>query len=208
MIADLHGYFPKETITADMLLIGGDICPVWNHHISFEKEWLNNEFKGWLEKQEVKHIVFTPGNHDIIFEKNPELVPKLNWHCLIDKEIIIENLKIYGSPWQPIFYNWAFNLEEGELEKKWELIPNNIDILLLHGPPFNIMDSAPKGELFEHTGSVSLRKKILDIKPKCVIFGHIHGQYGKKVQKNIKFFNASLLNEQYKMVNKPIYIDI
>ena len=37
---------------------------------------------------------------------------------------------------QPVFCDWAFNLERGEpLQKKWDLIPEDTDILITHGPP-------------------------------------------------------------------------
>ncbi|MCK4490026.1 MAG: hypothetical protein KAU23_07180 [Anaerolineales bacterium] len=53
--------------------------------------------------------------------------------------MIIDGTKFYGSPWQPWFYDWAFNLQRGpEIRSKWELIPEGIDILITHGPPYGI----------------------------------------------------------------------
>jgi len=53
-----------------------------------------------------------------------------------DSSINIEGIKIYGSPWQPSYHDWAFNLERGEaIRKKWDLIPGDTDVLITHGPP-------------------------------------------------------------------------
>jgi hypothetical protein len=51
--------------------------------------------------------------------------------------VIIEGVKIYGSPWLPSYHDWAFNLERGGevLKQKWEQIPNGTDVLITHGPP-------------------------------------------------------------------------
>ena len=40
-------------------------------------------------------------------------------------------LKIYGSPWQPEFGGWAFNVKRGnDILKKWNKIPTDTDILI------------------------------------------------------------------------------
>ena len=55
---------------------------------------------------------------------------------LKDKETEVYGLRIYGSPWQPLFMNWAYNMPRGEkILSKWNLIPEGVDILITHGPP-------------------------------------------------------------------------
>jgi Icc-related predicted phosphoesterase len=93
---------------------------------------------------------------------------------LEDSYVTIENIKIYGSPWQPRFgKNWGFNLERGEeLKEKWEKIPDDIDILITHGPPESILDKTDQGL---SVGCDQLFEFVMEkIKPKIHIFGHIH----------------------------------
>jgi Icc-related predicted phosphoesterase len=52
----------------------------------------------------------------------------------------------------------------------WKNIPK-VDILVTHCPPYKILDKADSGK---HGGSKALRNKVLEIKPKFHLFGHIH----------------------------------
>ena len=126
-------------------------------------------------------------------------------HYLQDSEVTIDGIKFYGSPWQPEFYNWAFNLPRGEkLAQKWAEIPDNTDVLITHGPAYGILDYAPMGG---HVGCEELYKRISDIKPKIHVCGHIHNSYGQKTIDGIEFLNASVLNDRYEYAHKPIVVD-
>ena len=64
-----------------------------------------------------------------------------NIHYLEDELCAAEpfGLRIYGSPWQPEFCDWAFNESRGEpLRRRWAQIPSDIDILMTHGPPAGV----------------------------------------------------------------------
>ncbi|MBU4485124.1 metallophosphoesterase, partial [bacterium] len=102
---------------------------------------------------------------------------------------------------------WAFNLPEDDLRKKFARIPDNIDILITHGPPYGILDSIPAEK---NLGSKALLEKVLQVKPKYHIFGHIHHGYGEYIDanNNINFMNVSLLDEGYNFVNEPKIIEI
>ena len=46
---------------------------------------------------------------------------------LNDSGCVLENIKIWGSPVQPWFYDWAFNRTRGaEIKKHWDLIPKDL----------------------------------------------------------------------------------
>jgi Icc-related predicted phosphoesterase len=108
----------------------------------------------------------------------------------------------YGSPWQPWFLNWAFNLQRGkEIQEKWDLISNDVDVLITHGPAFGILDRNINGE---NAGCENLLSKIEEIRPKVHVCGHIHEGYGQTVRHSIKFINASVNNERYRPTNNPI----
>jgi len=173
-------------------------------------------FNNWFSSLPHKYKIFVAGNHDWLFEKNNELARILlrsNIIYLQDSSIEIDGLMIYGSPWQPRFFDWAFNLMRGgEIAEKWKLIPNDIDILITHGPPNGILDAVPRSWGIDYTGCEELRKRVEEIawfgKLKLHVFGHIHCGYGTAEEFGGKFVNASNCDEAYNPWNAPIVVDI
>lgn len=173
------------------------------------------KFLNWLGALNYKYKIFIAGNHDFCFENpnldNPPIYPDIAQEFkdmgiiyLMDQMIEIDGIKIYGSPWQPRFYDWAFNLNRGEqIAQKWKLIPENLDILLTHSPPYGILDDTYGGR---RVGCEELYKKIVSITPKIHIFGHIHYGRGYKDFNGTSFFNAASMGENYLTINKPIVI--
>lgn len=171
------------------------------------------EFNRWLGTLPHKHKIFVAGNHDFIFEKSPDIASGLitNATYLQDSFAIVEGLKIYGSPWQPRFYDWAFNLDRGkDIARKWAMIPEDTDVLVTHGPPHGILDMVSDrwtGQAAS-VGCEELLPAVQRIKPRAHIFGHIHASYGQLLQDGTYFINASCCNELYKLVQAPIVIDL
>lgn len=173
-------------------------------------------FNKWFAGLPHKFKIFVAGNHDWLFETHNSLACKLLDKSVIylqDSFVEIEGLKIYGSPWQPRYFDWAFNLNRGaELAEKWKLIPNDIDILITHGPPYGILDQVPRGTWVENTGCEELRKRIEEIswfgKLKLHVFGHIHCGYGVWEESGITFVNASNCDESYEPTQLPIKAEI
>lgn len=173
-------------------------------------------FNKWIAGLPHKYKVFIAGNHDWLFERQNPLARRLLDSGVIylqDSSAEIEGFKIYGSPWQPRFFEWAFNLSRGpELAEKWRLIPDDVEILITHGPPNGILDLVPRKRGIENTGCEELRKRVETLtghgKLKIHVFGHIHCGYGIEEQFGIRFINASTCNEAYLPVNKPIVIEI
>lgn len=177
------------------------------------EEYEVKEFLRWYSSLPHQYKIFVAGNHDWLFEINNEfgrlLTANYNVRYLQDSETKIHGLKIYGSPWQPRFYDWAFNLNRGsEIAEKWKLIPDDTDILITHGPPNGILDQVSRSHGIEKTGCEELRLKVEQIQPKLHIFGHIHSGYGQIERFGTKFVNASNLNEKYEPTQKPIVVDL
>lgn len=199
----------------DLLIHAGDMTPVFDHSVNFQLSWLTTNFKHWLETVPAKHIVGIAGNHDFVFEDAARvdgytskwLRHKLPWNYLYDTGTEIEGYKIWGSPWQPPFYDWAFNLPEDSLEEKWALIPDDTEILVTHGPPRNIRDREGRNE--EHVGSRTLLERTWKLPElKLHVFGHIHHDYGQVEIAEAQFVNACYVDEQYRPAREPIYIDL
>lgn len=173
------------------------------------------QFNYWFSHLPHKYKIFVAGNHDWLFETDNRLARSLLDSTIIylqDSLVEVEGLKIYGSPWQPRFYDWAFNLNRGkELADKWQLIPDDIDILITHGPPNGILDAVPRSWGIDYTGCEELAKRVEEIaqlrKLKLHIFGHIHCGYGVAEKFGVKFVNASTCDEAYSPIQPPIVID-
>lgn len=164
----------------------------------------------WLIYQPHKTKIVVAGNHDCLFQKMPSLaramVQETGAIYLEDQETEVNGIRIYGSPWQPFYGNWAFNLRsKAELKKKWDMIPKGIDVLITHGPPKDILDLAPG---HRHAGCEELRRKVFRVKPKVHVFGHLHGGYGRLEQDGITFINASICTDDYEPTNKPQVFDL
>jgi Icc-related predicted phosphoesterase len=225
-IADLHGYYP-ELDGGDLLIVAGDLT-------ARDTEEELHEFDYWLCHQPYKKKIFIAGNHDnLLIEETPRKymmrVGEKKWQqyeYLCDSGTEFEGLKIWGSPWTMKFkgmnpHCMAFTCDtEDELTKKWELIPEDIDILITHTPPFGLLDKTCRNE---YVGSEALGFKTWDLSNlKFHIFGHVHEAYGQSHQAYATkgpydkdpipighiSVNCSYVNEHYQPVNKPINIQV
>ncbi len=202
-ISDTHNCHNKmEVPDGDILIHAGDVS-------SQGKQSQVEDFLQWFSNQPHPHKIFIAGNHDFFFERMPEnyiqsLIPP-NVTYLNDSGITIEDIKIWGSPVQPWFYDWAFNRQRGsDILKHWDLIPEDTDILITHGPVSGILDKTVDGE---HAGCVDLLNTVRRIRPKYFICGHIHEAYGRVEKIGTTYINASVLDVQYQLVNKPIVFE-
>lgn len=215
LISDTHSKHKQITQDlpgGDVLIHSGDISSMgYEHEIREFCKWFNS-------LNNYTHKIFIAGNHDWGFQDNPtkvkeilELYPNITY--LQDDFVYVgedsqDLIKIYGSPWQPRFHNWAFNADKGEdIKQYWDKIPNDTDILITHGPAFGYLDTVIDQGI--PLGCEDLTNTISEIKPKIHVCGHIHSGYGYKISTdgNVHFFNAAVLNEQYIYTQKPITFD-
>ena len=212
-ISDTHNKHKQiqDLPGGDLLIHAGDIS-------SMGRKYEIEEFCEWFDSlNNYTSAVFICGNHDFGFEERPketmEIVNSYKWITYLQDNHLsfgadMENLvKIYGSPWQPEFHNWAFNLPKNgwELEQKWNDIPEDTDILITHGPAFGYLDVV-KGQ-YENLGCQLLTNRIKTIKPKIHVCGHIHSGYGYVFDGDTHFINASVLDEQYQYTQKPLTVE-
>lgn len=205
-IADSHMQIKKIAPSeGDILIHAGDFTYDGSiRQMGDEIKRLKEYGKGY------KHIVAICGNHDWIGERQPEVMEQLckdnNIVYLKDSGIELMGKKIWGSPWQPEFCNWAFNLERGaELKAKWDLVPRDTNILITHGPVEGLLDLCPDGR---RVGCKELFDAVQEIKPELHICGHIHHSYGMLNFNGTTFVNASSCDEKYMPINKPIMIEL
>ena len=159
----------------DMVIHSGDATNPKNPYLS-EDEMQN--FIYWYSLLPIKHKVFVAGNHDVCIEKN--FIKKDDFEragiiYLENDYIEVKGIKIWGSPVTPTFGEWAFMKARHKTHDLWQQIPDDTDIVVVHGPPATILDLSynRKNEL-EFCGDSALMKRLLDINPKLCLFGHIH----------------------------------
>lgn len=214
-ISDTHNKHKQITSFlpgGDLLIHAGDLSSMgYQHEIQGFCSWFN-------KLSNYSHKVFIAGNHDWGFQDNTEKIMEIvnsykeidyiqDNMLLVGGENYEDMIKIWGSPWQPEFYNWAFNLprEGKELKEKWDQIPSDIDILITHGPAHGYLDRVIGG--WENLGCELLAESIKAKKPKIHVCGHIHTGYGYIFDGETHYINASVLNEQYVFANKPLTIE-
>ncbi|QJW96479.1 metallophosphatase domain-containing protein [Frigoriglobus tundricola] len=183
-VSDTHGYHERTDVPdGDVLVHAGDIC---RHGSLADVE----DFNRWLGALPHRHKVVICGNHDGCFQETPaEARARLtNAIYLEDSACEIEGLTFYGSPWTPLFCDWAFMLSDAELAAKWSRIPSGVDVLVTHGPPHGIRDMTNRDEA---AGSLSLLQRVLEVKPRLHVFGHIHEAAGRTDYDGTIFLNAS-----------------
>lgn len=227
LAADTHGMWKEiDYPPADFLIFAGDIVGnyAYSHGDNFEIDLQLKELVAFNRfckelKKKYKEIFFVAGNHGWCFQRSNKLARE----CLTNVVYLQDSfanvgtpkgsiIKIYGSPWQPWFYNWAFNFPDhnanffrakAHAKACWGQIPNDTQILITHGPPYKILDEAPGGR---HVGCEWLKEKLKSLMQlKLHVFGHIHCAYGQRKISNTFFANASVCNEGYKPVN-PIQV--
>ena len=215
-ISDTHMQLDKVSIPdGDVLLHSGDLTFSGNiQEISKELHELSKH------RARFKNIVLIAGNHDWLFQRNPELAKQMcednGLTYLCDSGVTIDGIRFWGSPWQPEFCNWAFNLWRGEqLKEKWDLIPMDTQVLLTHSPPMGILDCVERfnGKIceyeMEHVGCQDLYNRVMELKDlKVHQFGHLHLNHGTIKIGDTTFINASTCTEKYKPTNQPFIVVI
>jgi len=160
------------------------------------------------------------GNHDWLFQREPQEARRRlgGVTYLQDSAVIIDGLRFWGSPWQPWFLSWAFNLPRGRaLREKWALFPEGTDVLITHGPPYGLHDrvgktfskmvSAVMGQ-GEHAGCRDLLQAVTRLSPRLHVFGHIHEGYGQTRRGDTLHVNASICDARYRPTNPPVVVDL
>lgn len=200
-LSDTHNQLHKIDVPpGDLLLHAGDLT---GHGSLKEIARADRE----LAKLPHRHKVIIAGNHDFGFEREAEAARALIKSAIYlqDEAVTVEGLRIYGSPWQPWFFDWAFNWPRGEsMKPKWELIPEGIDILITHGPPLGHGDLCNSGT---RAGCPDLLEAIRRVRPRYHLFGHIHEGYGTTQEGATTCVNASNCDFDYKPIQPPIVID-
>lgn len=185
-ISDTHNLRPTLPY-GDILVHAGDLSE-WGTFDEIQAQL------SWLSNQAHQHKIVIAGNHDLLFhadflDSNPQYrdpqgrtAADLDFASVtyLQDELITlsfperkTNLNIYGSPWTPRYGNSAFQYPREE--DIWRgKIPLSADILITHGPPAHFPNVKPSA------GCAYLREEVARVKPRLMVFGHIHVARGEQ----------------------------
>lgn len=173
--SDTHGNHRRLRVPedADIIICAGDAVE------DELKDREYDEFISWFGGLPTKWKIFVPGNHELSFDLNQanDIIHKFEAAGITVLQNAVEDCDgvIIGSI-------------SGNAMIADENIPNDLDILVTHYPPYGILD--------EDMGSLEILNFVLKAKPMWHLFGHIHATEGQQFQlssiicQNISVFKA------------------
>jgi Icc-related predicted phosphoesterase len=199
-IADTHELHRELAVPpGDLLIHAGDITTL------SERPWMYRHFDNWLGELPHRHKIVIPGNNDYLLEDPRERKVITNTTLLVDSGVEIEGLRVWGSPVTPL-HGSAFGMSNpADRKRHWAQVPEDLDILVTHGPPFGIRDHGRGSERRE--GCPELLVAVFRTLPPVHVFGHVHAGYGIYRTSDTLFVNASLLGEDGSLGRKSIVIE-
>lgn len=208
VISDTHNKHEKLVIPeCDLLISCGDYS-FWGF------EWEVKNFHEWLNKQPAKHLVSIQGNHEKFVDNNYlnclEIAQKACPRVAFTYEgpVDIEGHLIWCSSLTPHFNTWPWDgFKNYTRYNKFE--HDAIEIMVTHSPPYGILDEVSNFGIKQNMGCKYLLGEIKHLTNlKHHFFGHIHSSYGQMEVNGVNFYNAAICNRKYKVVNKPVVVQI
>jgi Icc-related predicted phosphoesterase len=209
--ADLHGTLPdihEQANACDAVVIAGDVAP--DVPVAQQLAWLDGPFREWLSAFE-QPVIGIAGNHDFVFEKwgvaCRELM--LPWKYLQDDSCVRGGVRFHGIPWVPKLSRWAFHADDHRLDMYYDAIPNDVDVVISHGPPQFHCDKTVPMYGGVNAGAPQANGMMFRVRPQAFICGHIHEGYGTVVHRSgTVVYNVALNNEVYDPINAPMVITV
>ena len=219
--SDMHGNLDFKVEQCDLVLICGDIVPLYmQDNLQMSEIWFERVFVPWCNKLPCEKVLFIGGNHDWFLFYSPEIMKKIIKENdkieYLDCEIYEYNGKvIYGTPMCKIFGNWAFMYPNNEQSKKYKnhlKAIDKIDIIISHDAPYGTSDVLLQEDCpwanGEHIGNYALKDFVRKAKPNILFHGHLHStNHEKEMLDDTEVYNVSLLDEAYRMKYEPLYIE-
>lgn len=163
------------------------------------------DFNRWLGELPHRRKIVVPGNHEYFLESDASRCSLLsNAVVLINEGVEVKGLRIWGFPATPLYGGAFGRISADEREQRYARIPADTDVLITHGPPYGIRDSAP-GSNF-HSGCPELLETVMRLRPRLHVFGHIHGAYGMSDTEYTLFTNVALAGKYGDLVRPPMVL--
>ncbi len=193
-ISDLHGNLPGDLPDGDVLVIGGDVCPITDHAVDFQARWLREAFYPWMDALPHPEVLWIAGNHDFVCQTDG-WEPGGRGRYLLDSGVELGGLRFHGTPWVPKLKGWAFYATDEQLAEACAAIPP-VDVLVSHGPPLGFGDRLWNGG---RAGSQALLDRLDADPPRVCVFGHIHEDHGRWTREGCELANVSHVDVRYRV---------
>ena len=202
-ISDSHGMHDQYKVpkNIDIVCHSGDST---NYFQTIPNKEEFDKFVDWYRQVDIPFKILIAGNHDAYIynegKKARAILDKAGIIYLDKESVTINGLKFWGEPRTPEFGGWHFMVDRSKMRKHWEEVPKDVNVLITHGPPKGILDSASsRDNTIEMAGCSNLRGNIEsnnwpDLRAVC--FGHLHAQGllnppGVLTRYGIQFSNAA-----------------
>lgn len=192
-LSDTHGSHRRLTNLppADVVVHSGDFTMTGT-----EQEAL--DFLNWFCDLPHAHKIFICGNHDdCLYGANIDGLDP-NAHYLCNSGVEIDGVKFYGIPM--FMADCVTDRQQRDIAQ----IPAGTDVLITHSSPYGILD-------FDddiNYGDEQLLAKVMEIRPRLHLFGHIHAQHGLATHRGITFSNGAIMTADHTALASPNLLTI
>ena len=239
LMSDMHGDLPVFDEKVDVVGIAGDIVPLEVQNDTVKSiVWFTRKFVPWAESLNCQKVLLVGGNHDrflqrivsdcfenITFKDDKDYIEYssaelIKSKLILPKKIVylqdtvyfFNHVKFYGTPWCPDLPNWAFYKSSSDLEKVFNKIPDDCDVLITHAPGTeNDMGTSMWNPAMPMYGCRELTEKVKRSGIKLWAAGHVHtGNHKVGLLSNgvTQIVNVSLKDEDYRVKFEPLVIEI
>ncbi len=177
----------------------------------------SRRFFDWYANLDIATKVFVPGNHSTaIAQGKVTPVDYPDVHFLLHESITLSGLRLFGSPYTPVFHDWAYMQKRSRMDQAWQKVPADTDILITHGPPKGVLDLTHdmNSTGLAQVGCAALRRHVENrITPAIHAFGHLHDEkginnYGMYSRGATQYINCACCDLTGKLMHNGFVIDL
>ena len=153
---------------------------------------LNAKYLSFLVTMGHSPLFYVHGNHDQTYDQRP---PE-GCDCIEDKLIIYRGLRILGLGGSPLYSGGPHQYTERQMERRIHRLrfqlfrAKGVDIVVTHAPAQGYGD----GEDYAHRGFACLLPLLDKYKPRYLIHGHVHANYGANVPRVLQRGETTIIN--------------
>lgn len=185
-----------------LLLVSDRECPyLWDYYQPGRlKEYdliiscgdLKSSYLSFLVTMGRAPVLYVHGNHDIHYAQRP---PE-GCDCIEDRIYTYKGLRILGLGGCPKYNTGKHQYTERQMEQRirklwWQLRKSGgVDIVVTHAPPAGYGD----GSDYAHRGWECILPLLDKYKPKYLVHGHVHPNYGEGHPTMLQYGDTTIIN--------------